>query len=146
MKGPKLNTFRFLSLEEFDGVKVMNKIFKCDVCGNIVELIHVGGGELVCCGQPMNLAELKEKEEGTEKHLPVVTRADLGVLVNVGEVDHPMEEAHYIEWIEVVTDVGTYRKYLKPGEKPSASFCTKEDRMKSVREYCSVHGLWGTKA
>ncbi len=123
----------------------MNKIYKCDVCGNIVELIHEGGGELVCCGQPMDLVKPKEKEEGAEKHLPVVTKADSGVLVNVGEVDHPMEEEHYIEWVEVVTDVGTYRKYLKPGEKPSASFCIREDQTKSVREYCSVHGLWETK-
>ncbi len=123
----------------------MNNIYKCNVCGNIVELIHEGGGELVCCGQPMDLIKNKEKEEGTEKHLPVVTNADSGVIVNVGEVDHPMEEKHYIEWVEVTTDIGTYRKYLKPEEKPSASFCIRESQIKSVREYCSVHGLWEKK-
>lgn len=123
----------------------MNKIYKCNICGNIIELIHEGGGELVCCGESMNLVKAKEKDEGREKHLPVIASADSGVVVKVGEVDHPMEEEHFIEWIEVVTDSGTYRKYLKPSEKPSASFCIREDQIKLVREYCNVHGMWEKK-
>jgi len=123
----------------------MNKIYKCNVCGNIVELIHESGGELICCGKPMGLVESKEKEEGNEKHLPIIVKADSGVIINIGEVDHPMEDKHYIEWIEVVTEVGVYRKCLKPNEKPNASFCIREDQIISVREYCNVHGLWERK-
>lgn len=123
----------------------MNKIYKCSICGNIVELIHSGGGELVCCGQPMDIQKEKKKEEGTEKHLPIIKSTEDGVEINVGEINHPMEENHNIEWIEVVANKGNFRKYLKPGDKPKANFCLKIEEIKSVREYCNIHGLWVNK-
>ena len=125
------------------------QIYKCNICGNITEVLHVGIGELVCCGQPMELIMAKEKEEGTEKHLPVieelpanVCREKDGFKIKVGQTEHPMEENHYIEWIEInAADGKSGKKFLKPGEKPEADFYT---RMKiiSVRAYCNVHGLW----
>ncbi|MFH1997292.1 MAG: desulfoferrodoxin [Patescibacteria group bacterium] len=105
------------------------KIYKCNVCGNIVELIHEGGGELVCCGQPMELLKEKNTDEGLEKHVPVVDEDK----IKVGSIPHPMEDSHYIEWIEV----SGCRKYLKPGDKPEIEF--KEG---DVRAYCNIHGLW----
>jgi superoxide reductase len=114
-----------------------NKIFKCSVCGNIVELIHVGGGTLVCCGQPMN--EMKENGDdkaSVEKHVPVIS----GKKVMIGSVPHPMEEKHYIEWIEASSEKGEIAKvFLKAGDKPEAEFSFK---VKSAREYCNLPGLW----
>lgn len=127
----------------------LRQIYKCNVCGNITEVLHSGAGQLVCCGQPMELMVVKNKEEGLEKHLPVVEelpsnvcRDKDGFRIRVGETDHPMEEKHYIEWIEINTADGkSGKKFLKPGDKPEAEFYT---RMKiiSVRAYCNVHGLW----
>ena len=117
------------------------RVYKCEICGNIVELLHSGGGQLVCCGQPMKLLEGKTEEQGKEKHVPVVEKIGKGVKVKVGSVLHPMEEKHYIEWIEVVTDTRVLRKFLKPTDKPEAEFETKEEIIQ-VREYCSIHGLW----
>lgn len=116
------------------------KIYKCSICGNIVELIHEGGGELVCCGQPMELLEEKTKDEGKEKHVPVIEKTDKGVLVKIGSVPHPMEDAHYIEWIEITADGKTCRKFLKPGDSPEAEFPVKD--VEQAREFCTVHGLW----
>ena len=119
----------------------MNEVYKCNVCGNIVEVLHTGVGELVCCGQPMeNLAE-KSKDEGMEKHVPVIEKTEKGFMVKVGSVPHPMEEKHYIEWIELLADGKAYRKFLKPGEAPEAEFCIDAKEV-SAREYCNVHGLW----
>jgi superoxide reductase len=116
---------------------ILNQVYKCEICGNIVVVVHDGAGELVCCGQPMNLQVEKEKEEGTEKHLPVVD----GATVKVGEVAHPMEADHYIEWIEATTADGqVIRKFLSPNEAPEAVFDGAD--IKEVREYCSLHGLW----
>ena len=117
------------------------QVYKCNVCGNIVEVLHVGKGELVCCGQPMELLQEKTADVGKEKHVPVVEFTDKGVKVKVGDVPHPMEEKHYIEWIEVITGEGSCRKFLKPGDKPEAEF---ELEFKKVvtREYCNIHGLW----
>ncbi|MBT4870521.1 MAG: desulfoferrodoxin FeS4 iron-binding domain-containing protein [Candidatus Diapherotrites archaeon] len=133
----------------------IDNVYKCEVCGNIVELVHVGGGELVCCGQPMKLQEEKSGEEGTEKHKPVITKDEKGcVIVKVGSVDHPMEEDHYIEWVEVSTGEKTIRKYLSPKDKPELSLCDCVDGCKcgddcscgsnivSARAYCNKHGLW----
>ncbi len=120
------------------------EVYKCEICGNIVEVLHEGKGQLVCCGQPMKLLEGKTEEQGKEKHLPVVEKTEKGIKVKVGSVPHPMEEKHYIEWIEVVTDTGVMRKFLKAGDKPEAEFETK-DRIVQVREYCSIHGLWTAK-
>jgi len=121
----------------------MNKIYKCNICGNIVELLHNGGGQLVCCGQPMNLQEEKAEEEGTEKHLPVVEQTDSGIKVKVGSVPHPMEEKHYVQWIEVTTEDGRSQKaFLKPTDAPEAEFDVSAESVKAVREYCNLHGLW----
>jgi superoxide reductase len=118
------------------------EIYKCEMCGNIIEVLHGGAGELVCCGEPM--VRMKPKtavEEGKEKHVPVVEMTDGGVLVKVGSIPHPMEEKHYIEWIQVVTDAKVLRKFLKPGEVPEAKFET-SDEVISAKEYCTIHGFW----
>lgn len=118
------------------------QIYKCEVCGNIVEMIHEGAGELVCCGQPMKLYEENTVDAAKEKHVPVVEKTEKGITVNVGSVAHPMEDKHYIEWIEVIQPDGNVkRKFLKPGESPEASFCCIEGDV-TVREYCNLHGLW----
>lgn len=119
------------------------QIYKCSICGNIVEVLHEGVGQLVCCGQPMNLFEEKSEEEGKEKHLPVVEKTDKGLKVNVGSVTHPMEEKHYIEWIEAIANGKVYRQFLKPGDAPEAMFDIEAENL-SVREYCNIHGLWTT--
>jgi superoxide reductase len=119
----------------------VKQIYKCNVCGNIVEVLHAGQGELVCCGQPMELLEAKTADEGKEKHVPVIEAGDKGVKVKVGSVPHPMEEKHYIEWIEVITDGDGCRQFLKPGDKPEAEFDIKSRKV-AAREYCNIHGLW----
>ncbi len=120
---------------------VLKQVYRCNVCGNIVEVLHTGKGELVCCGEPMELLSEKTADVGLEKHVPVIEKTDRGIKVKVGDVPHPMEEKHYIEWIEAITDGGSYRKFLKPGDKPGAEFEIKPDKV-TAREYCSVHGLW----
>jgi len=122
-------------------VALLKRIYKCNVCGNIVEVVHEGKGQLVCCGQPMQLLEEKTAEPGKEKHAPVLEVSGDTVVVKVGSVQHPMEEGHYIEWIEVSTDGEAYRKYLKPGDKPEASFKLKAEKL-TARAYCNMHGLW----
>jgi len=117
------------------------QVYKCNICGNIVEVLHVGGGELVCCGQPMELLEEKTTDVGREKHVPVIEKTEFGVKVKVGSVPHPMEQNHYIEWIEIIADGKTYRKFLKPGEKPEAEFEIKATEIEA-RAYCNIHGLW----
>lgn len=119
------------------------QIYRCDICGNIVEVLHSGGGQLVCCGQPMRLLEEQEEEKGREKHLPVIERIGETAKVKVGSVPHPMEENHYIEWIAVTTYDGVLRKFLKPGEKPEAEF--KAEEVIQAKEYCTIHGLWSTR-
>jgi len=122
-----------------------NQVWKCEVCGNIVEVIHTGTGELVCCGQPMVLLEAKYTEAGGyEKHLPVVEKSNDTYTVKVGSVEHPMLEKHWIEWIALDTDEGVLRKFLNPGDKPAAVFTTK-DKVKQARELCNLHGHWATK-
>lgn len=120
----------------------INQIYKCNICGNIVEIAHMGVGELVCCGKPMELmAEKTEIEEGEEKHVPVLEKTDNGVIVRVGNAPHPMESEHYIEWIEVVTEHRTYKKFLEPGQEPIAEFFLEAEHL-TARVYCNVHGLW----
>ena len=118
-----------------------NQIYKCNVCGNIVEVLHQGAGELVCCGQPMELKNENPEDAAEEKHVPVIEKTEKGFLVKVGEVAHPMEADHYIEWIEVIADGKVYRKFLNPGDKPEAEFCIKAETV-SAREYCNLHGHW----
>jgi len=120
------------------------QVYKCDICGNIVEVLHRGEGQLVCCNKPMMLLEEKTEEQGKEKHVPVIEKTDFGIKVKVGSVPHPMEERHYIEWVEVQTPKGAFRQFLSPGEKPEAEFKIAEDVLRA-REYCNVHGLWTTK-
>ncbi len=117
------------------------EIYKCELCGNVVEVIHSGKGQLVCCGQPMELLEEQTAEQAKEKHVPVIEETAEGIRVKVGSVPHPMEEKHYIEWIEVITDQGSGKKFLRPGEAPEAEF---EDvqGLQKVREYCNIHNLW----
>ena len=136
----------------------VNDVYKCEVCGNIINVLKVGGGELVCCGQPMKLEVAKSGDEGTEKHKPVIEKDENGcTLVKVGSVDHPMENDHYIEWIEVVANGKIIRKELSPGDKPEMKICNCGDscscgsdcscgaEITSARAYCNKHGLWKDK-
>ena len=116
-------------------------IYKCEVCGNIVEVLHSGKGELVCCGQPMKLFKENTTDAAKEKHVPVVEKTGDGFKVKVGSVAHPMEEKHYIEWIEIIADGKTYRQFLKPGDAPEAFFKI-DAKQVTAREYCNIHGLW----
>ncbi len=117
------------------------QIYKCEVCGNIVEMLHEGKGDLVCCNKIMKLFKENTVDAAKEKHVPVKEIANGIVKVKVGEVPHPMEEKHYIEWIEIISNGKTYRQFLKPGEVPEAQFRVEGDQV-TVREYCNIHGLW----
>ena len=119
----------------------IKEVYKCGICGNIVELVHAGDGVLVCCGQPMILQVENTVDAAKEKHVPVVEKVKGGVHVKVGAVPHPMLETHYIEWIEIETENKIYRKHLNPGDKPEAIFLV-EEAVLSAREYCNLHGLW----
>jgi len=120
------------------------QVYKCNVCGNIVQVLHEGAGELVCCGQSMELLKAKIEDKGLEKHVPVIEKTESGVKVKVGSIPHPMEKDHYIEWVEVVADGRSYKKFLKPGDKPETEFCLEANQI-SAREYCNLHGLWQTE-
>lgn len=117
------------------------EVYKCDLCGNIVEVLHGGKGELVCCGQPMKLMKENTVDAAKEKHVPVIEKIPGGYKVKVGSVAHPMEEKHYIEWIEILADGKAYRQFLNPGAQPSALFDIKASKVEA-REYCNLHGLW----
>lgn len=118
-----------------------NDIYRCPICGNIVEVLNAGGGPLVCCGKPMELLVENTVDAAKEKHVPVIEKIDGGYRVSVGSVEHPMLENHYIQWIELITKDGTLRHFLNPGEKPVAEFFTKSEAL-GAREYCNLHGLW----
>jgi superoxide reductase len=118
-----------------------NEVYKCEACGNIVEVLHGGGGELVCCGESMTLLVENTVDAAKEKHVPVIEKVPGGVKVCVGSVAHPMEEKHYIEWIEILADGKIYRQYLAPGAAPEATFAVEADDI-AAREYCNLHGLW----
>ena len=126
-----------------------NQIYKCEVCGNIVEVLHTGAGELVCCGQPMKLMSENTQDAAIEKHVPVIEEVPAnvcqgkdGVIVKVGEITHPMDKEHYIEWIEIITQDGKRgKKFLKPGDKPQVEFHTRK-KVVGARAYCNLHGLW----
>lgn len=120
------------------------EVYKCAVCGNIVEVLHGGAGELVCCGKPMEKLVAKTADVGREKHVPVIEKIQGGVKVKVGSVPHPMETEHYIEWIEIIADGKAYRQFLNPGDAPQAEFAVKAAQI-SAREFCNVHGLWEGK-
>jgi len=103
--------------------------------------LHQGAGELVCCGQPMELQTENTTDAATEKHVPVIEKTANGYLVKIGEVAHPMETDHYIEWIELVADGKSCKRYLNPGDEPEAEFCIEAETV-TAREYCNLHGLW----
>ena len=125
----------------------LSEIYKCNVCGNIVEVIYTGVGQLVCCGKPMELLQEKTQDEGLEKHVPVIEKTNNGIKVKVGPIPHPMEENHYIEWVQLFVDGQSYRQFLKPGEAPEVEFriITNNTEQLTAREFCNVHGLWKSK-
>ncbi|RLE22458.1 MAG: desulfoferrodoxin, partial [Acidobacteria bacterium] len=114
------------------------EIYKCNVCGNIVEIIGEGVGTLVCCGEDMELSTEKTADSSTEKHVPVIEKIDGGYRVYVGSTLHPMEEKHWIQWIELTADGISHKKYLNPGDKPEAVFAIKNASTVSAREFCNL--------
>lgn len=123
----------------------LNQIYKCNLCGNIVEVVNVGGGTLVCCGQEMELLTENTTDAAKEKHVPVIEQSGNQVTVSVGSVLHPMEDKHFIQFIELMADGQVYRKMLKPGDTPKATFEVSAKKL-SAREYCNLHGLWKADA
>ena len=117
------------------------EVYKCPICGNIVEVMHSGAGALICCGKNMDLMTENTVDAATEKHVPVIEKIDCGYKVTVGSTLHPMVEDHYIEWIELLADGKAYRKFLNPGDEPIATFDVEASSV-SAREYCNKHGLW----
>jgi len=120
----------------------IGQIYRCNICGNIVELVHAGKGSLVCCNQKMELLTENSVDAAKEKHVPVIENNGDKVIVKIGEMPHPMEEKHYIEWIELVADDDVQRVFLKPGDGPAAKFNTVEGKEYFARAYCNLHGLW----
>ena len=119
----------------------LNNIYRCNVCGNIIQVVHPGAEALVCCNQPMEKLSAQTADATTDKHVPVITKTANGYEVKVGSIPHPMEEKHYIEWIELIADSKSYRQYLRPGDEPKATFCIEANNV-SAREYCNIHSLW----
>ena len=117
------------------------QIYKCQACGNIVEVINGGNGELTCCGEPMELLDEKSADAATEKHVPVIEQIDDGYKVTVGTTLHPMTAEHHIEWIELLADGKAYRQFLGAGDDPIAKFKLQANTV-TAREHCNVHGLW----
>lgn len=117
------------------------EVYKCGLCGNIVTVLHGASGTLTCCDQSMQLLDEKTADAATEKHVPVIEKVDGGYKIKVGGVAHPMEDDHYIEWVELLAGGKAYREFLKPGAAPEAVFCVDATAV-SAREYCNKHGLW----
>jgi superoxide reductase len=119
------------------------EVYKCELCGNIVEVLHGAGGTLVCCGQDMKLMKENTTDASKEKHVPVIEKTEKGIKVKIGSIPHPMEDKHFIEWIELVADGKIFREFLKPGMAPEATFCLCfTPKFIEAREYCNLHGLW----
>lgn len=118
-----------------------SEVYKCEICGNMVVVVHTGVGELVCCNKPMKLLQENTVDASREKHVPVIERTAGGIKVSIGSIPHPMEEKHYIEWIELIAGDTCYRQFLNPGDAPEAFFPVKADKVEA-REYCNLHGLW----
>ena len=119
----------------------LRQVYKCSVCGNIVEVLHNSVGTLVCCGKPMELQVENTVDAAKEKHVPVIEKTSNGYKVKIGAVPHPMIPEHHIEWIELIADGISYIRFLKPGMQPEAEFCIKASKV-FAREYCNLHGLW----
>jgi len=117
------------------------EVYKCEICGNIVEVLHGGAAPLVCCNQKMTLMSENTTDAAVEKHVPVIERSNGTITVKIGSVPHPMQEEHYIEWIEILADGKAYREFLKPGGKPEAVFSISAKNV-TAREYCNIHGHW----
>lgn len=122
-----------------------NQVYKCMICGNIVEMLHEGQGELVCCGEPMKLLIENSVDAAKEKHIPLIEETSEGFKIEVGSAAHPMEEKHFIEWIELIADGKIFRKFLNPGDAPEIEFCGKALEF-TARAYCNLHGLWKSSA
>jgi len=120
--------------------KVM-EVYQCELCGNMAEVLHAGAGELVCCGQPMKLLAENSTDAAKEKHVPVIVKGEGGFTVKIGSVAHPMTDAHFIEWIELIAGPNVYRQFLKPGDAPEAFFATIASQV-TARAFCNLHGLW----
>ncbi len=123
----------------------LHNVYKCEICGNVIEVVHPGAPALVCCSMEMKLMEEKTADSTVEKHVPVIEKTAKGIKVKVGSVPHPMEEKHYIEWIEVLSENEKLVRFLKPGEPAEAEFFITTSPI-TVREYCNVHGLWKNEA
>lgn len=121
-----------------------NEIYRCNICGRIVEVVEDGQGPIVCCGQPMEKLEPNTVDAAVEKHVPVVEKTEKGFLVKVGEVSHPMEPEHHISWIEIRFNDQVERVFLKPGDEPKGEFCVEADSIEALA-YCNLHGLWSNK-
>lgn len=119
----------------------LNEIYKCEICGNIVEVLHAADGQLVCCSKDMKLQVENTTDASLEKHVPVIEKTENGFKISIGATAHPMTEEHYIEWIEILADDKVYRKNLHPGDDPVAEFCIKADQV-IARAYCNLHNLW----
>ena len=123
----------------------LRELYRCEICGNIVEVVNKGATALVCCGEPMIKLEAKTEDQGQEKHVPVVEETDSGIKVKVGSIEHPMEDKHYIKFIEILLKDRIIRKELKPGQAPEVKYCAAKSDVIEVREFCSIHGLWKNK-
>ena len=121
------------------------ELYKCAKCGALIEVMHAGNGSLDCCNEQMKLMQEGTTDAAREKHIPVIEKTATGYRVTVGSVAHPMEAAHWIQWIELVADGVSYHKFLKPGDAPEAEFCIKADSV-TAREYCNLHGHWKAEA
>ncbi|PLX75164.1 MAG: desulfoferrodoxin [Desulfuromonas sp.] len=119
----------------------VNELYKCELCGNIVEVLHSGPGALVCCNQKMMLLAENTVDAAKEKHVPVIEIGADRITVKVGSVAHPMQDEHYIEWIELISDGKVYRQNLQPGQEPQATFPVIANQV-TAREYCNLHGHW----
>jgi len=123
----------------------LRELYRCEICGNIVEVVNEGATALVCCGEPMIKLEAKTEDQGQEKHVPVVEETDSNIKVKVGSIEHPMEDKHYIKFIEILLKDRIIRKELKPGQAPEVKYCATKSDVIEVREFCSIHGLWKNK-
>jgi superoxide reductase len=139
------NSTVYITHEKEQNMPKSLEVYKCELCGNIVEVVHAGGGGLVCCGAPMGLLAENTVDAAKEKHVPVIEKVAGGYKVTIGSVAHPMEEKHYIEWIELVADGKAYRQFLKPGEVATTVFCVEASSV-TARELCNLHGLWSATA
>jgi superoxide reductase len=123
----------------------LNEVYKCEICGNIVEVLHAGPAALNCCNQEMTLMTENTVDAAVEKHVPVINVGADNITVKVGSVAHPMQDDHYIEWIELVADGKVYRQNLQPGEAPEATFPVIAQSV-TAREYCNLHGHWSAQS